>query len=200
MKILGITGGVGSGKSRVLAYLEDTYGAVVCQADHIAWELQMPDTDCYCEIVRRFGARILHPDKTIDRAKLGQLVFADAGLLEALNQIMHPAVKREVKKRMQVERQRGTRLFVLEAALLIEEDYGEICDELWYIYTSEPVRRERLKTSRAYSDEKIDAIMASQLSEERFRTACHRVIENSGAFEETALQIRQSMMILEKDR
>ncbi len=194
MRIIGITGGVGSGKSRVLSYLEDTYGAVVCQADHVAWELQNPGTDCYREIVKCFGKGILYSDLSnaaIDRAKLGQIVFSDKKQLAKLNAIMHPAVKSEIKKRIHQEAEQGTKLFVLEAALLIEEDYGEICDELWYIYTSETIRRRRLKESREYSDAKIDDIIASQLSEEVFRKECDRVIDNSGEFEHTICQIEQ---------
>ncbi len=194
MRIIGITGGVGSGKSRVLSYLEDTYGAVVCQADHVAWELQNPGTDCYREIVKCFGKGILYSDLSnaaIDRAKLGQIVFADAERLKKLNAIMHPAVKAEIKKRMKQEVERGTKLFVLEAALLIEDGYKEICDELWYIYASEPVRRQRLKEDRSYSDEKIDNMIAKQLSEEVFRNECDRAIDNSGHFEETKAQINR---------
>ncbi len=194
MKIIGITGGVGSGKSRVLSYLETTYGASICQADHVAWELQIPGTDCYEEIVKCFGTKILNtdlPNAPIDRAKLGQIVFADVRQLMKLNAIMHPAVKSEIKKRIDQEAERGTKLFVLEAALLIEEDYGAICDELWYIYAGESVRRQRLKESREYSDEKIDDLMASQLTEEVFRKECDRVIDNSGEFDDTICQIRK---------
>lgn len=195
MKIIGITGGVGSGKSRILSYLEDTYGAVICQADHVAWGLQKPGTECYQEIVDWFGAEILNGDATISRAKLGRIVFANAEQLTKLNAIMHPAVKCEIKRRIQKETEQGKGLFVLEAALLIEEDYGEICEELWYIYTSEPVRRQRLKESREYSDEKIDDIMASQLSEEAFRENCDRVIDNSGEFAETEAQINSILTV-----
>ncbi len=194
MKIIGITGGVGSGKSRVLSYLETTYGASICQADHVAWELQKPGTECYREIVTCFGSGILSsdpPGAPIDRAKLGQIVFADAERLAKLNAIMHPAVKQEMKRRIRQEAERGAKLFVLEAALLIEDDYGAICDELWYIYASESVRRQRLKESRKYSDAKIDDIMAAQLPEEVFRKECDRVVDNSGEFDYTICQIRK---------
>ena len=140
MRIIGITGGVGSGKSRVLLYLEKKYGATICQADHVAWQLQMPGTVCYRSIVDWFGEGILNADATINRTKLGQIVFADAASLARLNAIMHPAVKKEIRHRIQREAEQGTEFFVLEAALLIEENYDEICDELWYIYSSESVR------------------------------------------------------------
>lgn len=189
MKIIGITGGVGSGKSRVLSFLEEKYNAVVCQADQVAWKLQEPGEKCYQEMVAHFGTSILNDDLTINRKALGQIVFGNEEQLLVLNAIMHPAVKSEIQNYILQEEKAGTRLFVLEAALLIEEHYDAICDELWYIYADEQIRRRRLKESRQYSDEKIDAIMASQLSEEVFRKACQKVIENSGTFEETCAQV-----------
>ena len=97
-----------------------------------------------------------------------------------MNGIVHPAVKAYVIAEAKRERQEGTlALLVLEAALLIEEHYDEICDELWYIYTSEKNRRERLKLNRGYSDEKIDNIFASQLSESTYREVCREEIDNN---------------------
>lgn len=193
MKVIGITGGVGSGKSRVLSFLEEKYHAVICQADQVAWKLQEPGETCYEKIVSYFGTGILNVDATIARKKLGQIVFGDETQLLILNGIMHPAVKCEIEKRILRESEKGTKIFVLEAALLIEEHYDEICDELWYIYTDEQIRRQRLKESRQYDDEKIDAIMASQLTEEMFRKKCKMVIENSGAFEETCVQLDEAI-------
>ena len=193
MKIIGITGGVGSGKSRVLSYMEERFGAVICQADHVAWKLQEPGEKCHTQIVKHFGKDILHDDSTIDRKKLGQIVFNDNEQLLILNGIMHPAVKEAIVQKIQAEQGKGTDYFVLEAALLLEDGYKQICDELWYIYTDEKTRRIRLKKNREYSDAKIDAIMASQLSEDIFRKECQIVIDNSGNFEDTCYQIDKAM-------
>lgn len=193
MKIIGITGGVGSGKSRVLSYMETKYNAVICQADHVAWKLQEPGQKCYAQIVAYFGENILDEDGTINRGKLGQIVFADKDKLFKLNQIMHPAVKEYIVEWIQRERNNETLYFIIEAALLLEDDYSQICDEMWYIYCDENIRRERLKSSRGYTDEKIDAIMASQLSEQIFRKECQIVIDNSGVFEDTCFQIEKAM-------
>lgn len=95
---------------------------------------------------------------------------------------------------MQAEREGGVRkLLVLEAALLIEEHYDEICDELWYIYTDREIRRERLKISRGYSDAKINQIFASQLSEDAYRKNCQLVINNDGRIEQTLAQIDKAL-------
>ena len=197
MKIIGITGGVGSGKSRVLSYIEESFDCVICQADHVAWELQKPGEKGYLEIVKHFGNDILNEDGTICRPELGKIVFSDEKELQVLNAIMHPAVKEAIKEKILVEAQKGTSLFVLEAALLIEEHYDEICDELWFIYTDEQIRRERLKVSRSYTDEKIDSMMKTQLSEELFRKKCKVVIDNSGEFEYTCVQIQEAIKKLE---
>lgn len=193
MKIIGITGGVGSGKSRVLSFMEEEYGAVICQADRTAWELQEPGQPSYRQIAAHFGDAVLNSDGTINRKALGAIVFGDEEELAVLNQITHPAVKAAVRAQIAEEEKKGTELFVLEAALLLEDHYDEICDELWYIYADRKVRRARLKESRSYSDEKISAMFASQASEEMYRTGCQCVIDNSGAFEDTCARIKEAM-------
>ena len=141
MKIIGITGGVGSGKSEVLKFLEKNYQATVCEADKMAHKLQMPGERCYERIVEHFGAEVLDDEKEIDRKKLGAIVFADAEELQFLNQMIHPEVKRDFLERIQSERMKGTTLLIFEAALLLEEHYEEICDEVWYIYTEKKYPR-----------------------------------------------------------
>ena len=193
MKIIGITGGVGSGKSRVLSFMEEKYNAIICEADKVAWKLQEPGGESYCKIVKYFGEDILNEDGTINRGKLGQIVFNNKAKLAELNKITHPAVKEYIKNLIQIKKECNTKLWVVEAALLIEDHYDEICDELWYIYVSKDVRRKRLKDSRAYSNEKINAIMSAQLSEEYFQKYCQITIDNSGDFEDTCIQIDKIM-------
>ena len=190
MKVIGITGGIGTGKSRVLEYMKTEFSAVVCQADEVAKKLQQPGEECYGPIVEYFGKSILDKDEKIDRGRLGAIVFADRKKLTVLNQIVHPRVKNHILKEIEAERSAGTRLFVIEAALLIQDHYDMICDELWYIYANARVRRERLKKNRHYSDEKIDAILSAQDSEEIYRKGCKYVIDNSGFFEDTIRQIK----------
>ena len=194
MKVLGITGGVGSGKSEVLRYLKEEYGAYVCQMDETAKELQRSGTDCFRQIVARFGNRVIDPDGELDRAELGSIVFADEVALHALNAIVHPAVFRWVREDIREKREEGVDLYVVEADLLTEEG-KTLCDELWYIYAEEYVRRERLKASRGYTDEKITQMIASQPAEESFRKACTAVIDNSGGFEDTKRQIGERLKL-----
>ena len=194
MKVIGITGGVGSGKSRVLEYLKDAYGAVVCQMDETARELQRKGTRCFDRIVEAFGAEILDDKGELDRAALGGIVFADEEKLAQLNGIVHPEVIRKVEQDIRSKAEEGRKLYVVEAALL--PDVGkELCDELWYIYADENVRRERLKASRGYTDDKISQMIASQPEEERFRSSCSVVIDNSGDFEDTKKQIGDNLQL-----
>lgn len=193
MKTIGITGGVGAGKSTVLGFLKDHYQAVVCEADQVAHELQSRGEVCYEKIVKEFGNGILKDNLEIDRQKLGSIVFSDGQKLQKLNQIVHPEVKAFIRKKKKDEQEKGTGLFVVEAALLIEDHYEEICDEFWYIYTPDDVRRKRLKESRNYTDQKIDDIMKNQKSEEQFRRGCKVVIENGEDFKETCNQIKEAL-------
>lgn len=189
MRVLGITGGVGSGKSQVLEYLYKEQGAVICQLDAVAKELQQKGGKCYQQIAETFGAEVMAPDGELDREKLARIVFRKEEKLNVLNEIVHPEVKRQVQKEIAEQRKKGTELFVIEAALLIPAGYGEICDEMWYVYTEEAVRRDRLKASRSYTDEKITDMIQSQPAEAVYRRGCTAVIDNSGSFEETKKQI-----------
>ena len=189
MKKIGITGGVGSGKSLVLAHLEEKYHAAVFQADLIAHQVQLPGEECYQKLLTCFGREILREDGLIDRKKLGDIVFADRKKLSLLNSIVHPQVNRRIREIANTEEKKGQNIFVLEAALLTDKIYREILDEIWYIHVVEPVRRKRLRTSRGYSEERIDQIFTSQPSEEIFFNASDYVIENSGDFADTCRQI-----------
>jgi len=182
MKVIGITGGAGSGKTVILDYIEKKYGARVIQADLVGHAVMRPGNTCYDSIVEVFGMGVLAEDSTIDRSKLGRIVFADKELLEVLNRIIHPAVKEYIGREIEKERKKGNAPFmVIEAALLIEDNYDAICDELWYIYASDEVRKERLKSSRGYSDSKIEDLFRNQLTEEEYRDNCQMVIDNSNS-------------------
>ena len=197
MKFIGITGGVGAGKSAILDYLKNKPDTKVMLADEIAHELMVPGTQCYDKLKAEFGTEdIYQKDGFFDRIKLAQVIFSDDEKRKKLNGIVHPAVRKYVIGQAAYERKEvKIKLLVLEAALLIEEHYDEICDELWYIYTSEENRRIRLKKQRNYSDEKISEIFNSQLADEKFRKACRVVIDNNGTIEAAEAQIEAALML-----
>jgi len=194
MKVIGITGGVGAGKSSILGFIEANYNAEIIMADDLAKSLCKKGQICYAPLVSLLSKDVLSTDGEIDRSKMATFIFNDNTLLEGVNSIIHPMVKQYIKDyigRLRTEN-RIDFLFI-EAALLIEDGYKEIVDELWYIYTDAFVRRNRLKISRQYSDEKIDSIMKSQLSEAEFRQNSDFVIDNSGSEENSFNQIRERM-------
>lgn len=188
MHVIGITGGAGAGKSAVLAYLRQAYDAQVIQADEVAKDLQQKGQKVFEDIVAAFGNTILDREGSLDRQALAEIVFRDDTELRILNSIVHPAVKRRIIKDIEEMQGRCEYLFI-EAALLIEEHYDAICEELWYIDTADDVRIRRLKESRGYSDEKIKGMFASQKSREEFAAACQAVIDNSGEFSSACRQI-----------
>lgn len=196
MKVLGITGQVGAGKSTVLAWLQNHCGARVIQADKVGHLLMEPGMECYQPVVETFGKEILAADGCIDRKKLGGIVFADRRRLEQLNAIIHPAVKAWIFREIEKERGQGLVPFaVVEAALLLEEHYDQICDSIWYIYAEDAVRRKRLAISRGYTDEKIDHILKNQQKDNVFRELCHFVVDNSGDFvENTVGQLNRGLI------
>ena len=194
MKVIGITGGVGSGKSLILNYIKDHYNCEIIMADDLAKDLCKKGELCYKPLVKLLGKDVLGTDEEIDRSVMAQKIFSDDSLRTGVNNIIHPGVKKFILKRIAFLRRKKTRDFLfIEAALLIEDGYKDIVDELWYIYTDKAVRRERLKKSRGYSDEKIDSIMASQLSEEEFRLNSDFEIDNSGDSEVSFSKIRERL-------
>lgn len=181
MKVLGITGGVGAGKSTILDYIQKMYHARVIQADLVGHMVQQMGEPCYYKIIETFGTGILSGDQTINRGKLAAAVFGNDEMLKKLNQIVHPAVKSYIIQEIEAEKKRGVVPFVVvEAALLLEDHYDQICDEIWYIYADDETRVKRLKQNRGYSDEKCRMIMGNQMRDAGYRARCKVVIDNSG--------------------
>lgn len=190
MRVIGITGGVGSGKSALLHYIAQNYNCKIILADEVAHRVKEPGQPCYEKLVELMSSDILNADGTIHKGRMAAKIFESEELLEKVNKIIHPAVKEAILREIADARNEKILDFLfLEAALLIEDGYLNIVDEMWYIYAREEVRRMRLKTSRNYSDEKIDAIMKSQLTEEEFRKHCAFIIDNSKSLKEACQQI-----------
>lgn len=194
MRIIGITGGVGAGKTQVLLYIDQHYKCRIIRADEAAHLLYEPGQECYKKLVVLLGDSILCADGSIDKKKMAATIFTDRTLLESVNQIVHPAVKQYILQQIAYEKEKNeVDYFFIEAALLIEEHYDQIVDELWYIHSDAAVREKRLAENRNYSAQKTADIMKGQLSEEEFRKHCRVVIVNNGDLEETYQQIRNIM-------
>ena len=192
MQVIGITGGVGAGKSAILEYLEENYKVKVLVADRIAQMLMEPDTDCYHKLIKFLPVEVYNEDETINRIVLAERIFRSEELRRRVNRVVHPAVKEYILAQIEEQRKMGVLDFVvIESALLIEDQYDKICDELWYIYASEELRRKRLMRARGYSREKIQQIFAAQISERMYRRSCQVVIDNNGTREEAFYQVAQ---------
>ena len=196
MKVIGITGGVGCGKSMVMDFLAREYGAEILKADSVGHLLMEPGMPCYLQMIEHFGDCILKPDGTIDRPAVAAIVFSDDRELDFQNGLMHPAIRNFILHRIKEAEKNGKSCFFVEAALFFEDHYDDFCDEVWYIYADAAVRRKRLIENRGYSAQKIQEITGQQMTEEEFRSRTSFTIDNSGSQEKTEQQIRERMQKL----
>ncbi len=193
--VIGVTGGVGCGKSTVLTFLEEKYNASIYKADEIGHRVMEPETKAYNAIIDYFGEEILLENKCINRKRLAEIVFDDNDKLEFMNSVIHPAVEEYIINGILDEyNSKHQKLFFIEAALLIEAGYQHFCTELWYVYTSKSLRINRLISSRGYSEEKCLSIIDNQLSDEIFREKCDFIIDNENDFNITKNQIEKHMI------
>ena len=180
MLVIGLTGGIGTGKSEVTRMLE-ALGAAVINADQVGHEAYRPDSESWKEVVKSFGEQILRPDRDIDRQKLGAIVFADSDQLSKLNQIMHPRMARIVSDQLESLRGQGTIVVVVEAALLFEAGWDSPVDEVWA--TDSPVETviERLQARNGMSAEEVLKRIDSQMDRTERLARSQVVLDNSGS-------------------
>lgn len=191
MQKIGITGGVGAGKSVVLAALSGLCNCVVMKADQVAHLLEQQGGVCFNPLVELLGNDVLGPDGEIDKGLMAARIFADDEVRLAVNGIVHPAVKQYVIESMKTAEAEGYDYFFLEAALLIEDHYDLILDEMWYVRADEDVRIERLARSRGYSEEKSRSIIRSQRTDLEFARYASQVITNNGSTEQLKEQLEK---------
>ena len=188
--VIGITGGIGSGKSVVTSLLRDKFDAAVIDTDTIGHEVMEIGKSAYKKVVEIFGNKVIAEDGSIDRKKLGSLVFDNRELLCKLNDIIHPAVEAEVDKRIAEFTKKKYKYIALETALLIKVGYNRKCDKVWFVYADKDIRIKRLYDNRGIGKEKAGKIFESQNTEEEFRQIADDVIDNSGSEAETEIQIK----------
>ena len=194
MRIIGITGGVGAGKSEILSFIRKNYPSEIYLADEVAHKIKEKGQPCYEQLVELLGRDVLKADGEIDKAKMAEIIFADEKILQRVNEIVHPGVKEYILTKIkEAEEKKNVGLFFIEAALLIEAGYETMVDELWYIHADKEIRKKRLRENRGYSSEKIEQIMKSQLSEEEFLKKCDFIIDNSGKIEDSYIQIQNKL-------
>lgn len=188
-KIIGITGGVGAGKSSVLSILKEKFGAKVILADLVAHDLMEPGTEGLLAVTEALGNSFIREDGSVDRKALADLIFRNTDALNKMNSIIHPLVWEWIEKEAV---SCNEKFVVVEAAVFDTAPQG-LFDEMWYVFASEETRMERLMASRGYTKEKCLNIMKRQDSEEVFRSRCGFVINNDGSEEDTERQLEEKL-------
>lgn len=195
MKVIGLTGGIGAGKSTIGALMEEKFSVRLLMSDHIGHLAMSKGENGYHDIIKAFGREILTGQEEIDRQKLSSIVFGNQKKLEQLNGIIHPWVRNYVEKEIEKERNAERyKYFVLESAILLESGFDNICDEVWYVDADEEIRRKRLKESRNYSDKKINDIFESQRKVRNFKDRIHQIIENNDDMESVCSQLEKLLV------
>lgn len=185
MKVVGLTGGIASGKSSVANILENC-GAVVVDADLLAREVVAPGESAYHAIVNAFGNMVLRTDGTLDRTALGKLVFADAAARKILEEITHPRIAERAARRIEEERLRGARVLFYVVPLLIEAGLVSTVDEVWLVSVGKEEQINRLMKRDAISREEALRKIAAQMPLQEKAAYADVIIDNNGLPEETA--------------
>ena len=189
MKTIGLTGGIGAGKSTVSQMLAEL-GAFVIDADKVGHEMYLPGKEAWRQVVAEFGRDILAADQTIDRKKLGAVVFASDAARKKLNAIVHPLMFHDIRRRVTEKRAEGfTQPIVVEAAILIEANWLPLVDEVWVVVTGKSAVIERVAVQRGLSAHDTEARIASQLSDSERLKYAHVVIRNDGSREDLKKQL-----------
>lgn len=189
MKLVGLTGGVGSGKSTVAAMLQQV-GAEVVDADEASHAVYEPGTRGFAAVIREFGDDYVR-DGRIDRQRLGELVFKDADARRRLNAVAHPLVREWMAARTAEAAERGAAVVVQDVPLLLENGLERLFSTVVLVYVPEDMQVERLVHGRGFTPERAREVIAAQMPIEEKRRLAHHVIDNSGTIDETRAQVEQ---------
>lgn len=190
MVVIGLTGGPGTGKSTVASILARR-GAAVIEADRLGHQAYAPGTEGWRTVVEAFGPEIVGPDGTIDRRRLGAIVFSDPEKLRRLNAIIHPIIRRLITEQLERFRREGVRVVVIEAALLFEAGWEDLVDEVWVTEAPAEVAIARYVARTGLPEAEVRRRVAAQLdATEKVRRA-HRVIDTSGTLAAVERQVER---------
>ncbi|MFI5364489.1 MAG: dephospho-CoA kinase [Candidatus Binatia bacterium] len=190
VKTIGLTGGIGSGKSTVAKILAEC-GALVIHADTVGHEMYRPQSDGWRQVVQAFGADVLATDQSVDRKKLGAIVFADPQALKRLNAIVHPLIFAAIRDQIRTHRTAGrAQPIVVEAALLIEANWLPLVEEVWLVVAGKQAVIARVTAERGLAPRDVETRINAQLSDDARRRYAQVVIENTGSLEALHARVR----------
>ena len=190
--VIGVMGGIGSGKSEVLKYMQDKHNAVIIEADKIAHDILFNDEKVKAEVKKIFPEAF--DGDEINSDKIAEIAFNDPNKLDALNELTHPPTINEIIKQIS---KAITKYVVVESALFLGEEVADLTDELWFIYCDKKERIRRLVETRGYSKEKAVAIIANQPNDEDYNSAADEFIDNTGSFDKTIEQVDFALSTME---
>jgi len=195
MRVIGLTGGIGSGKSTVSQMMAER-GAVVIDADRVGHEAYQPGTKTWQDLVAAFGNGIIAQDGAIDRRKLGAIVFGNPDELARLNRIVHPRMFEMMKERIERYREQGTKVVVLDAAILFEANWTPLVEEVWVVVTDESAVIKRASARSGLPEEQIRSRLRAQMPVSEKVKKANVVIKNDGSLEDLRAKIQELWNIL----
>ena len=196
VRIIGITGGIASGKSTVTEFLRQQ-GYQVIDADQVVHELQEPGGRLYQALLSTFGPAILQEDGRLDRPKLGAMIFGNPDLLAQSSQLQNEIIREELAGRRDLLAEMED-IFFMDLPLLFELQYEDWFDQIWLVDVTEKTQLSRLMTRNALSQEEAEKRIAAQLSLQEKRKRADVLIDNNGSLEETRQQLRDALQKLER--
>ncbi|QUH26943.1 dephospho-CoA kinase [Serpentinicella alkaliphila] len=200
MKIIGLTGGIASGKSTVSNYL-DELGAIIIDADKVARDIVERGKPALKEIVDEFGIIVLQANGELNRKKLGEIVFSNKDALEKLNAITHPKINEQIKNEINWHKHHSKNsVIILDAALMVELNLHKLVDELWIVYVPLEIQRIRLMNRDNITIEDANKRISVQLSNEEKLKLANRIICNSGTLEDLKKQVLEHWLDLRDSR
>lgn len=199
--IIGVTGGIGAGKSTVLSILKEKYKAHLIAADEVGRSMMQPGEANYHNIVNAFGTEILQEDGKIDTSKLAHLAFSNPLDALRLNAVTHPNIRVRIEWMVkEILDADPDALIVIEAALLKEGHLSELCDQIWFVYADRSTRVRRIMETRGYSEQRCMDTIRRQKSDEAFACESDILIDNSGNLSETEVRIGTVMADMWKSK
>ncbi len=189
MLVIGLTGGIGSGKTTVSGFLEEL-GAEVIDADKVGHVTYLPDMPAWRDLIDTWGEDLLQPSREVDRKKLGAIVFSDPANLEKLNSIVHPRMRDIMNDRIEAFRGEGKQVVVVDAAILIEAKWTSLVDEVWVTAAPEDIVVQRVMARNGWDEEQVRSRMASQMPTKERQGYAQVVIDTNASLDEVRERVR----------